>query len=90
MSITARERFYESLNSLCESNGMPNVRDVRARELADSSFFQNQWFEDGFKFTTIKSYIRNRHYGVYESSFSRQRNRFDELRRVSLSKHQRQ
>ena len=89
MSKFAMGHLKESLDTLCESIQMPNVRDVRARELADSSFFQNQWFEDGYKFTTIASYGRDSYYGIYENSFSRQRNRFDELKRVSLNDHKR-
>lgn len=82
-------RINEALDSLFESIRMPDVRDVRARELADSSFFQNRWFEDGYKFTTMASYGRDSYYGIYENSFSRQRNRFDELKRVSLNDHKR-
>lgn len=89
MSITANERIDESLDSLCESKGMPNVREVRARELADSSFFQHRWFEDGYKFTTKNSRIRDRYFRIYKNSFSRRRGRLDELGRVSLNNHKR-
>ena len=84
MSITAIERIDEALDSLCESNGMPDVREVRARELKDSSYYQNQWFEDGYRFSTIESRIRDRYKKIYQNSFSEQRNGFDEFRRVLL------
>lgn len=82
-------RINEALDSLFESIRMPDVRDMRARELADSSFFQNRWFEDGFKFTTMANYGRDSYFGIGENSFSRQRNRFDELKRISLNNHKR-
>ena len=89
MSTTAVERIDEALDSLCESKGMPNVREVRARELADSSFFQHRWFEDGYQFTKRNSRIRDRYYKVYENTFSAKRNRFNEPKRVSLNNHKR-
>lgn len=89
MHVLDSGRINEALESLCESVRMPDIREVRSRELADSSFFHNRWFEDGYKYTTIESFGRDSYYGIYENSFSRPRNRFDELRRVSLNIHKR-
>ena len=89
MSNPAEERLNEALDSLCESTGMPNIREVRARELADSSFFQNPWFEDGYKFTTSVGRKRDRVLSIYRNSFSQKRSRDDEPGRISLNIHKR-
>ena len=82
----AEGRCFDILNSFkSDSTGMPNTCDVRAKELADSPSSQYRWFEAGYKLTTVSGRYRNRYYGIYENSFSKQRNLYDETARISLN-----
>ena len=85
-NIMAISRTHEILNSFkSDSTGLPNTADVRAKELADSPSARFRWFEAGFKLTTLEGRYLNRFYGIYENSFSKQRNIYDETARISLN-----
>lgn len=85
----AEKRFASAMEPLFDSTGLPDVREVRARELRASSAFRYPWFERGYELTTVERRCRDRYYGIYKNSFSKHRSRFDELGRVSLSSHER-
>ena len=82
----AEGRCKDILDSFkSDSSGLPNTQEVRAQELADSTLAKYKWFQDGYRYTTASKRCRNRFYGIYENSFSKQRNRIDEPKRVSLN-----
>ena len=85
-NIMAISRTHEILNSFkSDSTGLPNTADVRAKELADSPSARFRWVETIHKLTTVSARYLNRYYGIYENSFSKQRNLYDETARISLN-----
>ena len=81
MSGIAKRRCKEILASYtCDLSDMPDTREVRAREIEDSGIFRST-----YRRLTARGMRENHYYRIYENSFSRCRNRFDECGRVSLT-----
>ena len=86
MIKTAKERSYDILRSFkSDSTNQPNTCKIRANELSDSPSAKYKWFDGGNKLTTVSGRRRNRYYGIYENSFSKQKSLLDEPARISLS-----
>ena len=86
MNKIAEEQIDEMLSGFkSDSKGLPNNYAVRAAELADATNAKHEWFKYGFALTTVKSRREARYYGVYNNSFSKQKNRLDEEGRISLT-----
>jgi hypothetical protein len=68
-----------------DSSGMPDTREIRAKELLDSPSKDYKWFEVSFKMTNLARRYRNRYYGIYKNSFSKPRRASDEVARISLN-----
>lgn len=86
MNKIAEEQIDEILNSFkSDSTELPNDYAVRAAELADATTAKHEWFKYGFALTTVKSRREKRYYGIYNNSFSKQKNRLHEEGRVSLT-----
>jgi len=82
----AEEQIDEILTSFKhDSTGLPNDYATRAAELADATTAKHEWFKYGFALTTVKSRREKRYYGIYNNSFSKQKNRLHEEGRVSLT-----
>ncbi len=63
------------------TEGLSETPNVRARERRDSHIF---YFRDWYNIMTVDGIQESRFFRIYENSFSRKRNRFDECGRVSL------
>lgn len=61
-----------------DSTNKPDLASVREEELKDSPVSNCRWFINGCKNVTAKSRKKDRSYGIYKSSFSKQRTIFDE------------
>ena len=86
MNKIAEEQIDEILSSFKhDSTGLPNDYATRAAELADATTAKHEWFKYGFALTTAKSRREKRYYGIYNNSFSKQKNRIHEEGRVSLT-----
>lgn len=86
MNKIAEEQIDEILSSFkSDSTGLSNDYAVRAAELADATNAKHEWFKYGFALTTVKSRREKRYYGIYNNSFSKQKNRLHEEGRVSLT-----
>lgn len=64
-----------------DSTGYEESSDIRAREREDSHIF---YFRDWFNIVTDRGLREGRCFRIYENSFSRKRNKFDEDGCVSL------
>ena len=82
MNKIGKEQCEDILNSFAsDSAGMQETSNVRARERRDSHIF---YFRDWYNILTVRGLQVSRCYRIYENSFSRKRNRFDEGGRISL------
>lgn len=64
-----------------DSSGLQETSNVRAWERRDSHIF---YFRDWYNIVTPQGLQESRGFRIYENSFSRKRNRFDEGGRISL------
>ena len=80
MNIIAQKKI-EKLEKSFRTDSRANIdpRIIRANEKRDADLFETQ------QMMTVKGMRENHYYRIYENSFSRLRNRFDECGRVSLT-----
>lgn len=82
MNKIGKDQCDDILSSFAsDSTGMQETSNVRARERRDSHIF---YFRDWYNIMTARGLRMSRSYRIYENSFSRKRNRFDEGGRVFL------
>ena len=82
MNTLCRKQCCDILGSFAsDSSGLPETSSVRVRERRDSHIF---YFRDWHNIRTPRGVQESRYYRIYENSFSRKRNRFDEGGRISL------
>ena len=81
MNIIANKKSEKVLSSYrADSEANVELRIIRAREKRDAILFTETQ-----QMLTVKGMRENQYYRIYENSFSRSRNRFDECGRVSLT-----
>ena len=82
MNKIGGEQCGDILDSFASNSfGLEETSNVRACERRDSHIF---YFRDWFNIMTARGLREGRCFRIYENSFSRKRNRFDEDGRVSL------
>lgn len=82
MNIIGKEQCEDILSSFAwDSTGYEESSGIRAREREDSHIF---YFRDWFNIVTDRGLREGRCFRIYENSFSRKRDKFDEDGCVSL------
>lgn len=82
MNIIGEKQCEDILSSFAwDSTGYEESSGIRARERKDSHIF---YFRDWFNIVTARGLREGRCFRIYENSFSRKRNKFDEDGCVSL------
>ena len=82
MNVLSQNRCIDILKSFkSDSTGRPNTPAVRAEERCDSHI---SGFADWYDIITVEGLSEERYYRIYENSFSRKRNKFDEGGSISL------
>ncbi|MDO4962659.1 MAG: hypothetical protein Q4E75_00950 [bacterium] len=61
-----------------DSTNKPDLASVRKEELKDSPVSGCRWFINAKKMTTAAGRSKDKRYGIYKNSFSKQRTVFDE------------
>ena len=87
MNKLCKKQCEDILDSFAsDSSGLPETNYVRALERKDSHVF---FFRDWYNIMTVRGLQESKCFRIYENSFSRKRNRFDEGGCISLCAHKR-